>query len=660
MTYARLLDTGFAEAPHTTLTLTVQRYSAAAIGGYEQAEIEVSGAKELLRETHRWLGYYVIIRNERHSIVWFGRVMQTTTRRGKRTLTKSLDEMANRIAVAYSYDDANGDAQRGTTAWGDNLDSQYLYGSKEQLQSQGDADAEQAEALRDNALAMIGQPVRLVSLTGGGDPGGALACRGLWSTLDWKLYNQAGGLVAHDVSGTIEHILGWGLTATTIGFAGGTNRLHDLGARLEELRQDDIVVVSGAANAGNNGQFTIEQTATIDPETYTATSIRFEASDDILDTASGMDFVQSDEMIKVSGSSAGGNNRYYFAKDEVAADHITVNPGVTTSAAGPAVTIDQGHSVGVAGALTTEYPSASVTLTALGTIVAQSFTLPVNVPFLLAEVYVRVKRVGTPADSLVVAIRADSAGGPAAGTLESVGTVGTTLGEDMAWLKSTFARTNTLVYGATYWLTVSRSGSNDPVNYYMVDLSEDAAYADGVFKLWNGSGWASRAPNVDMPFQVWSHRQTTDQIADMLTAGGQFFAAQDIPVASGRYSRQYRNSDQTTKAEIEKLMQAGVAGGRRLLASVGRDRAVHIFEEPVYNSDSAPLLTENNVILEASGAAPWEPGKLPAGMWLTLTDELPGDAAVFIERAEFDATSGEYTALETRGAPNPWDVVQLV
>lgn len=659
MFYAKLYDTGFTEAPHTTLQLIPQRYSGAAIGGYEQAEIAVSGARELIRETHRWLGYYVRIYNPRHNVVWFGRIMQTTTRRGKRTLTKSLDDMFNRITVAYSYDDANGDAQRGTTAAADDTNSQYLYGIKEQLQSQGDTDATQAAALRDNALAQLSQPIRIVALGSGGDPGGSLLCKGLWSTLGWRIFNQAGGLVEHDVTGTVEHLLGWGLTATTIGFLGTENRIHDINTRLEGLRQDDLIVVSGASSGGNNGTFTIEQSTTLEPDSYTAGTIRFEASDDIIDTAGGMNFVQSNEMLLISGSAVGGNNRYYFAKDDVAADHITVNPNVTASAAGPSITIAQGHSVSVTGALTTEFPGASVTLTALGTKVAQSFTLPVNVTFLLSEVFVRAKRVGTPADNLSVAIFTDSAGSPGT-AIETVSVVGTNMGEDMNWYQFLFSSANALVYGTTYWVVVTRTGSNDPDNYYMIDLSEDATYAGGAFKLWNGSVWVSRTPNVDMPFKVWSHRQTTDQIGDMLTAGGQFFAAQDIQTASGRYSRQYRNSDQTAQAEIETLLKAGVSGGRRYLASVTHDRVVHVLQEPLYDGASAPLLTEDSVILETSGAAPWEPGRLPHGTWLTLTDELPDDAAVFIERAEFDAMSGEYTALETRGAPNPWDVVNLI
>ncbi len=659
MIHAKLYDTGLNEAPFTGLQLIVQRYSAAAIGGSEQAEIEVVGTDELIREVHRWLGYYVVILNNNSNKVWFGRVTQTTTRRGGRQFTRSLDEMANRIAVSYSYNDANGNANNAVTDWADDADSQLRYGVKEQLQSQGDATAEIAEALRDNALDLLSMPVKAVSFGGGGQTGGSLLCRGLWHTTSWRVFNQPGGLIANDVSGTVDHILGWGFTSATVGFDATEDRIHDISARLEDLRGDDQIIVSGATNAGNNGTFTIATTTNVEPDSYTGTDIRFELSDDVLSTNSGFGFVQSAEMIKISGSAVAGNNRYYFAKDDVAADHITVNPGVTASPAGSTVTVEQGHSIAVTGSLTSEYPAATVTLTALGTLVAQSFAMPVDVPFLIAEVYVRVKRVGTPTDSLTVAIRTNSSGSPSSTTLDSVNTLGSTLSEDMDWLKLSFSATVALSYGTTYWLVISRTGSNDPVNYYMVDLSEDLTYADGAFKLWNGSAWASRSLDVDMPFQIWSHRETTNQISDMLTTAGQFFAAQDIQAASGRYSRQYRDGNQTAQAELETLLQAGKASGRRFLSSVTPDRVVHVYEEPVYDSASAPLLNENMEILNADGVTPWEPGKLPAGMWLTLTNELPDDSDVFIERAEYDAVNQAYTALEPKGAPNPWDVVKL-
>ena len=81
--------------------------------------------------------------------------------------------------------------------------------------------------------------------------------------------------------------------------------------------------------------------------------------------------------------------------------------------------------------------------------------------------------------------------------------------------------------------------------------------------------------------------------------------------------------------------------------------------------DISPLLGDDGVLRDSSGG-PWEPGRLPHGKWVTLSglptnvDDFVGISPVFIERAEYDCESGKFSALEPKGAPNPWDVVKLV
>ncbi|HNR32100.1 MAG TPA: choice-of-anchor R domain-containing protein, partial [Candidatus Hydrogenedentes bacterium] len=96
-------------------------------------------------------------------------------------------------------------------------------------------------------------------------------------------------------------------------------------------------------------------------------------------------------------------------------------------------------------------------LVGLGVVVAQSFTLPVDVPFTVAEIYVRVKRVGNPADSIKVGLRADSAGEPSGTDIETATILGSALGETMTWVKFTMANTTALAFGTTYWLLVSKT-----------------------------------------------------------------------------------------------------------------------------------------------------------------------------------------------------------
>jgi len=664
--YVDRYDRSFSDAAQTTLRHTVQRYSGMAVGGFDQAEIKVDGDVALLSEVHRWLGYYYIIRNENMSPVWAGKVTQTTTTRGKRKKTYSLDDIANRIAVSYSYDDPTGVATQGRTSWADDAESQRKYGVKEQLQNQGDLDSSHADSLRDKALIDKASPIQAITFDGGDKPSGSVYLRGLWSTADWRIFNQAGGVVKFEDSGNYEHLLGWGVASNVIGFEATLDGLHDLNGRFGALRKDDKIIVSGAANGANNGTFGVTQAVSNDiSQIGPTTTTYFEVTDDIKSSISALGPIQATQLLLVSGSAVSGNNRYYFTNTDLAADHITVLPAtVANSAAGPAVTLKQGHSVLLDGSLVTEYPSNTITVTALGTIVAQSFTLPVNAPFTAAEVFIRLKKVGSPSDNIQVFVEADSSGSPSNVSLESATVAGSALSTDMNWVKFSFTNTLALSYGVTYWLVVWRTGSNSTTDYYMLDLAEDANgtiaadYADGIVKLWNGSAWVTRANNTDMPFQIWAHRETTTQISDMLTTAGQFLVGQDIQIASGLSSRQYRNADQTALAEIETLLKAGVSGGRRLLANVTPDRIVQVYQEPTYNADSAPLIDEDNQLLTPFGS-PYETGALPFGRWITLTNELPDEAGVFIERVEYDATSGEYT-FTAKGAPDPWDVVNLV
>lgn len=665
MYYVNLLDRNFEDVPPSQLTLTPLRYSVTAIGGYEYAEIELSGTALELWEALRWLRYYVIIRNQNHTPVWCGIVTEATINLGGINIGKSLDQMTNRVAVAYTYTDANGQAVRETTPWQDNSETQTRYGVIERLESQGDLESAEALQLARQALATYGKPIATVNVASG-SVGGTLRCRGLWSTLGWTLYNQPGGVVRYEESGNYEHLLGFSVTSNVIAFDAWEDKLHDLSARLYPLREDDYVVVSGAANGANNGTFKILRRAGSEAATtYTANTISFDVSDDVADSASGMSFVESYQLIQVSGSAVAGNNRYYITKDQNAADHITVNPGtVTSSSAGPAVTITQGHAIQLDGAFVTEYPANTITVTALGVVVAQSFTLPVNVPFTVAEIYIRCKRVGNPTDSLKVILRANSGGSPSGTDIELVSIAGSALGDTMTWVKFTFSNTTVLTYGVTYWVLVARTGSYSATNYYMVELNEDAGYTAGQVKLWNGASWVNRAVAADMPFQIWSWRQTTDQIADILGNANQFFSDYEVRNASGVYKRQFRDQDQTAQVEIENLLKVGASAGR-LLSRVSVERVAQVYLEPTSDADSDLMLTPLGRLTDNTGQE-LEPGRLPVGQWLQLTgvpsnaDEIEALSPLFLERAEWDCVREEFSALEFKGADNPWEAIRLL
>lgn len=665
-----LYDRAFDPAAPSNLTLRTLRYSIHAVGGYEYAEIAIDGNALELWEALRWLRYYVIIRNGNHTPVWCGFVTEATIDLGGISIGKSLDTMTNRIAVAYTYDDANGQPVRGTTTWADNLTTQGKYGVIEYLESQGDMTESEAEALRDRALDIYGNPPTVVSVNES-TVGGTLRCKGLWDTLAWKLYNRPGGLEQYEETGAYEHLLGWGFTSSVVAFNEWVDKIHTMDKRLGALRENDYIVVTGASNGANNDTHRVKVRSTKDPESYTNTTIAFNTTDDITDSAALMGFIEDYELVNVSGSAVGGNNRYYITKSDVGGEAITVNPAtVANSSAGSTVTIAQGHSVELDATLVTEYPSATVTVKALGTVLAQSFTLSVDDPFVVSEVFIRVKRVGNPVDSLSVAIRDDVTGEPDTVSLESVTTLGSTIGDQTTWLRIEFSSTVALTYGVDYWLLCARTGSNDHENYYMVELNEDAGYTGGVLKLWDGAAWVDRPvppdgpATAEMPFQIWSWRETSAQLDDMLTDSEQLFDGWEIRTASGVYKRQYRDQDQTAKTEIENLLAVGTSNGRRYLARVTPERIAQIYQEPAADSNADVMLTIDGTLQDVSGN-PLEDGRLPVGQWVQIAgvplsvDEVERVSPIFVERAEYNPDLGKFSALETKGAPNPWDEVRI-
>lgn len=665
-----VFDTAYNPVAHP-FSLIHQRHAAEAETGYTTADMTVEGDAGQMEMLRRWLGYYVVVRNQRLNVIWAGKITGISYPKGTKLYKLTLDDMSNRIAVTWSQEDADGNTVSGVTPYADNLDSQSRYGIKEMLKSAGDLDEALALAQRDEALRALGEPLEDTDLYGAatgstGFPTGQLMCRGLGDSFTWRIFNQPGGVVRHESNGGFEHLLGWGVVASaTVGFnnAGGSHRISRLLGGLDALRPDDVIIVGGAANAANNGTFTVAGGVSQEAESYTATSIAFDPVDDINDSGAGLGFVQSHELIFLTtAGSEGWKNRYFWVHDETGSGHITVRPAmIGTQSAGPSVAIQQGHSVTVTPAtLVQEFPGAAIDITALGTAVAQSFSLPVDVPFVVQEAWVRLKRVGSPADSVRCTLYTNGAGVPSGTTLENVTVLGSTISDkNMVWVKFAFTTSPSLAFGTVYWIGIERTGANSPTDYYLLDLDEDSGFSGGFLKLWNGSAWVDRPASADMPFQIWAKRQTTDQLTDIYNASNQFCRALEIQVASGRYSRLFRDKDLDAQQEMLKLMRAGVLNGRRLLSRVSADRIMSIYEEPIYNADSAPIFTEEGELVSVDGQ-PYEPGRLPAGEWIVIAGEPPQRAGKLIEKAEYDATQGRYTQLMPKGAVDPFDVVRLV
>ena len=648
------------------LTLRPLGYSAAATGGPTEARVAVGGDWLACLAALEWLAYRVVIRNGNGTAVWSGMVTGVEVQTPGARIGLTLDDMRNRILVDYTYDDAEGVSQAADTGWLQDDVSAARYGVREERVSLADAPQAQAEQKRATWLAQVRLPVGSIEPDGGrtdgadGVAGATLLCSGLWGTLEWRYFAETAGRVVYDEGETGEHLLGWGVTSNLIGFRNGA--IHDLGARLGNLAAGGKVVVAGSGS--NNGTLTVEGAGDGEQVVQTSTSTSFEAADDVRDAVVGLSRFQADQMVRVEGSSA-NNNGFYWVKT-TGAQRIEISSGVNSiqnAAAGPTITLTQGHSAAVGETVALERPGANVTLAALGSKIAQSFAVPsAGGDWAAYEVLVRAKRVGSPADGLQVGLWTDAAGAPGV-QLAAATIAGGDMPTSMDWVTANLGIPPTLTGGNTYWIVVERTGSNAPDACYAVGVQTEteAAYADGVLRIWNGSAWAARWEDGDLPFQVWGQVETSKQIERMVQSAGQFLAGAVVVDASTIWKRQWRDGTRRALAEIEELMEAGAAGtNRQYVATVTPERMAMVRLEPTAQEDD-PIYSALTGTWRLAQGGPWEEGVLPVGRWVQVGD-LPlagmgvaGLSRFFCERADYDVESGRLTP-EPRGRRLPWDI----
>ncbi len=629
------------------LSFTVGAYSAAAVGGCEEAQISVSGQRTQLLGLLEWLGYPITIRNANGNAVWWGFVSAVDVSLGGLTVGLDVETVRNRVCVAYTERAADGSQVRGTTAWAEDAASQAQYGIHEERLSMGDITAAVATSRRDAYLAMRRTPARTVSVQGGGGTVGAtLRCAGWWKTLEWRYWEQPVGLEQYAATGRTEHVLGFALTSTEFGFKTPSSLIDILG-RLHVLTTGTRIIVYGSAM--QDGVFTVKsapRSPDDDAVAYTSNLIWFDPADDIFDVNNGLDAFKGGDMIKVTGATTSTNNRYYKVNTD-GTEHIEVNPKVVShDDAGPDVTIRRGHKLEVEETFfRSDYPGPSILVASLGTMVAQSFTPSVDTAWNAYEVVVQARRMGAPGDNLRVAIWSNSGGSPAS-SLASGTVAGVDLSEELEPVLVALSSPLALAYGTTYWLVVDRTGSAESENMYALGLDEGLRHS-GALKVWNSDHWEARVADCDMPFEVWGKRETTQQVKDI---AGYVLVGVAADTASGVYARQWRNGEQTVRQEAEELLAAGTSTGRRLLAQVSPERVGRIYAEPDAGGIDLQLGMDGRLRL-ALGAI--DEGQLPAGQWVQLEADAQALGPLFIERAEYTPGTG-YTVLEPRSSA-PWE-----
>ena len=205
----------------STLDITPNWYRKSIRGGCLAAEFSVAGERNQLWLCADLLGREIQIYDERNQVAWWGMVHEVRINIDGTLFGFSLENVANRIAVAYSIDLADGSSDRATTSWASNTDSVNRFGQKELLHSIGDGSAELAAAAQARLLADMAWPHGIVSFEGQPGNRATLICVGWWETLKWRYFTRLEGRIEFEgESPGISQAIGWGSTSSLLNFRG--------------------------------------------------------------------------------------------------------------------------------------------------------------------------------------------------------------------------------------------------------------------------------------------------------------------------------------------------------------------------------------------------------------------------------------------------------
>ncbi len=651
--------TGAIITAQSDLNFQPLRWKSAANGGPVESEIQVRGTRAGLKALRDWLRYPVAIYNPNGSIVWWGLVYEVALQLDGWSVTATLDRLRNRVAVTYSsVEGAIESAQ--TTAWVDDAGSQSDYGIREHYESLGQATSAMATAYRDRLLKERASPSYGKSVGAGEGSGATLRCRGWYSTLAWRYYQRTDGRLEHMPDDTEVQPIGWGISSSNqVGF--GSAGIHDVAGRLGTLQAGMKLTVTGSSL--NNKTFTLSDGTSDEIETYgPVLTIRFEPSDDIIDSASGMTIVKESHWLRVQGSTA--NSRWHWVGN-AGADHVrtssAVSGTISNEAAGQSITLTQAQRIDTYDSATYEAPgtASAVNITLQGYHVAQRITLGTQMK--IDRVMVEAAKVGSPGDSFEVRIYADNAGALNTGAQLSAGTLSATLLTEnltAVWVPITLV---TLAAGS-YWIVVRRSGANDGANHYTVGMTTTAY---GTCQMYTGSAWVTHSPGWYLRFRLWAVDDTGTLAETMLAA-----KAPLVTLSTGFTSgvNGYSTMDQQAAVldELERLTKIGATSNKRVLVDISPDRVLSLItQSAALPGQTLRMYTAGGKVrLTDAAGSPWPAGLLPVGLWVELADmdsDLAGEGGMspaFVEAAEYDAEAGEWR-IEFEGERSLADLLKV-
>jgi hypothetical protein len=293
---------------------------------------------------------------------------------------------------------------------------------------------------------------------------------------------------------------------------------------------------------------------------------------------------------------------------------------------------------------------------------AQGFTVPTS--WTLTHVAVQVRKVGDPIDNLRVSIYPDAAGIPGT-ALSAIEIVGSTLYTELTWMEWALDTPVSLVAGTTYYLGLRRSGAVSLSAGYEVAIDDEAGYANGNLRVYDGAAWIELDPISDMPFRLIGEIQSTEQLFKALEVVPSF-SNNMVLVQSGNMVRQFRDDSRTALDEINDMLDAGTSDGKRLVATVLRDRSVvvDVQQEATYPSHNLILGTDGR--LHYASGSNLAPGQLVYGQYVDIESLMLFNSvgirsargpSIYIQESTYSAAEDAIN-LMSEGAVSPFDALK--
>lgn len=294
----------------------------------------------------------------------------------------------------------------------------------------------------------------------------------------------------------------------------------------------------------------------------------------------------------------------------------------------------------------------------------QTFRTDAGLDIDLSKVRLFASKVGTPPSDLFVRVRADNAG--AVGAILSQGTLpqSSFSADQYQWVTIDMPFVN-LAGATSFWLEFGVFTPPDANNYYLIGREGPVGgYRKGQ------SVTAGGAPEgQDVLFYVIGEKETSEVIFDIISSAGQFATTVRVETPSGvfqPYTRSGEYSAEQVLTGIEDLMGMGVAGGRRYLSYVDRNRNFSVFEEPEKGVNDFVMKKYNNFFDSQDNPIPFsEVPMRVVGNWAKRGDLLRlvgafsrfiDTASIFVERIDYSPVN-DSISVYPRVSKQTWDAI---